>query len=166
MVQQPSFLPTGVTLFLGDDGQAYIEGSDRGNSYAVRLASSNGRAIIAALYASEGKPLRPGDQRDVIENAQGWVQQYGQRRHVYSRVAPIDGGIEIDVGDDRHTRIRVIAGRVELVTSGSQILFYRSPNAKSMAPIAHRGDLHLLRSYVNLPEAEYKLFIAPDSQPV
>lgn len=51
---------------------------------------------------------------------------------IWYRVAAVDGGIEIDLGDDKHTRVRISASKVEIITEGSDTLFWRTASCQPM----------------------------------
>jgi hypothetical protein len=79
---------------------------------------------------------------------------------VWHRVAQIENGIQVDLGDDLHTHVRIMPGQVEVVSAGSNTLFSRSLVSKAMARPAQAGNLSLLKKYLNLHPVQAVLFIA------
>lgn len=75
------------------------------------------------------------------------------------RVAPASGGIEIDLGDHQHTRIKIAAGKVDAINSGSEAVFFRTPFGQSLVMPAAEGNVRLLQKYVNLDAISKVLFI-------
>lgn len=129
----PENLPDELNLILGQDGTAYGVFTDAGNPYALAVGSKQLSNIIRGKAREEGISLRQADIRDINHFLQAHAEIAGNRTNVWYRVAPNDGGIEIDMGDDNHTHIKITAGKVEVIKTGSKILFYRSPTALPMA---------------------------------
>ena len=73
---------------------------------------------------------------------------------------PLRGGIELDMCDASNTRIRVAADNIEIVTQGSNTLFYRNPVCQPMVMPCQTGNLDLLKKYVNLSAQDLMLFLA------
>lgn len=69
--------------------------------------------------------------------------------------------VEIDIGDENNTRARISANKVELLESGSEILFTRSRNSKPFPFPAKNGDLNLLKQRLgNIHATDQMLLIA------
>jgi len=79
--------------------------------------------------------------------------------HVCLRVASIDGGVELDVGDKEQARIRLSHGNVELIKEGSKVLFYRPPSMLPFVMPSEEGNLDLLFPYLNFDEDHAWLLI-------
>lgn len=141
-------------------GQAYVVKCDDGNTYVYRISSRKFRNVIREMACIEGISLRKQELTDIIEMLSHHAEEVGERRDVFYRVAPIEDGIEIDCGDANHTRIRVTAGKVEIIKHGSQVFFERTGSMEAMVMPAERGDLNRLRAYVNFDPVQFQLFIA------
>lgn len=77
----------------------------------------------------------------------------------YLRVAPLDDGVELDVGDIGNTRVRITAGKVEVLKSGSEVLFLASPSMQPFVIPDKEGDISLLLKYLNFDETQAWLLI-------
>lgn len=106
----PRNLPRELNLVIGQDGNAYSIQGDRGNLYALPLGSRVLNNIIRELGEQDGIRLRKNDLADLLDVLQADAERAGISREVWYRVAPIQGGIEIDLGDDSHARVRITAG--------------------------------------------------------
>ncbi len=156
----PHNLPRRLNLFLGQNSHAYAEIRDAGNPYALAIGNGKTNNLIRQLGLSEGITLRKADVADLNHHLQAQAEMAGVIKPVWYRVAHIEGGIEIDAGDAQHSRIRITPGKVEIITEGSETLFYRTKNMQPLALPANVGDLDLLKKYLNLHPASVMLFIA------
>ena len=145
---------------LDQHGKAYIVGHGAGNRYAIYLNSRECTALLRDLGIQSNLKARNGDIAEWREYLQAHAEKLNRVTHVWQRVAKIDGGIEIDLADDKHTRVRITAGKVEIIASGSETLFRRPPTSRPMAMPAEVGNLALLDKYVNLHPQSLMLFIA------
>jgi hypothetical protein len=149
----PHDLDRQLGLFRGNDGRAYAEIRDRGNSYCLAVGERGLDNRIRAIAQDAGVALRRADLNDLNAHLQAQAETAGPPRAVWLRVAEVPGGVEIDAGDEQHTRFRVTAGRVEIVTRGSATLFRRSPVMRPFVMPAARGDLRLLDKYLNMTDS-------------
>ena len=148
-------------LIRAQDGTIHLEMRDRGNPYAVALSSSQADAIIRDAAAQDkGAALRKAEVSDIKYHLQGYAEKAALSVNIWYRVAPIPGGIEIDVGDEAHTRFRITAGKFEIVESGSDVVFYRTAATLPMTMPAEVGDAKLLQRYANMPPATFMLLLA------
>jgi hypothetical protein len=117
---------------------------------------------LTGLAASQRSPFKRGELAELNDAIKAWVEQYGEQRNVWYRVAPIHPGpgIELDLINAQETRIRITAGKVMPVTQGSDIIFYRTPNARAIVLPAAVGNIDSLKSYVNLHPKDHPLFVA------
>ena len=88
----------------------------------------------------------------MVDYLQSAAEMAGKVRYAFYRVAPITGGIEIDLGDEKQTRAQITAGKVEIIEKGSETPFYRSPVSKPFATPADQGDLRGLKKYLNVSD--------------
>jgi hypothetical protein len=157
----PENLPEELNLVLGNNGIAYAVIKESGNSYALRVGSRDFDNVIMEFARREGITLRRKDLNDLNHMLQAHAERKGVHAYVWLRVAPIPGGIEIDLGDESHTRARITAGKVEILTSGSETLFCRSTVSRPMVMPTAVGNLDLLRKYLcNLHPTSVVLLIA------
>jgi len=151
---------SGLPLFNASNGQIYARLTKLNNTYVVPLKGLQFRNIVREELFRRGATARSYEVQEVIEilEAKAWIK--GDTADVYYRVAPIENGIEIDIGDAEHTRIQITKGRVSIITSGSTTLFYRTPIMRELTRPAPIGNLGLLRKYLNLSDIDRTLLIA------
>jgi hypothetical protein len=144
----PGNLPSQLEPFLVEDGSVYVSCTDRANSYAVGVRSPQCQAIIIQFAAEHGVTLSKPERLELTEKLETYAVLQKTIKPIWYRVAPYGKGVEIDVGDEQHTRVRITPGTVELIVAGSDTLFVRSPVTKSIVLPADHGDFNLLRKYV------------------
>lgn len=150
-----------LRLMLGRvTGLAYIKVIDYPNIFAVSVSSKYTEALLQEEARKKDKRLSRSAVKDAKYRLQSEAERLGVFEDIWFRVAPVPGGVEFDIGDSEHTRVRVTAGKVEIVTSGSQTLFSRPPGMLPMAMPAAIGDTGLLKKYVNLHPVGYVLWLA------
>ena len=131
---------------------------DAGNPYAVRVDSDAVKNKIRALGRDAGKVLRRADLNDLVAELKSHaIETKVAVRDIAYRVAKVTDGVEIDLGDDEHTHVRITTDGVEIIMEGSEILFYRTAVSRSFPMPADAGDIGLLDKYLNLPEPSVAL---------
>ena len=155
----PNNLPEELCLVLGQDGNAYSIRRENGNPYVVRVGSRHLDSSIRELALQQGINLKKKDLSDINYILNSHAERAKLYRDVWYRIAPIAGGVEIDLGDEQHTRVQITAGKIKIVTSGSDILFFRSAVSQSMVMPAQTGELKRLMKSLNLHPAEAMLLI-------
>ncbi len=142
-------------------GNAFVIGRDTGNPRLLRVGSSELNAHIRALFLPNGKTLSKKQMEEINEALSAKAELEGTRTHAWTRVAPLpDNGIEIDLGDESHTRICITAGNVGIVKSGSETLFIRSRASMPMTISAEGSNYKLLHKYINLSNQDFILLVA------
>lgn len=155
----PLDLPIDLDIFLGQNGKAYVEMGDYGNPRALMVGGRQLNNLIRSAAQLQGKMLRKRDLNEINETLQAHAETANIIKSVSNRVARIDCGIEIDLGDDQHTRGRITAGKVEIIKEGSEVIFFRPPSSLPMVMPAEIGDLKLLKKYLNMDAVAQTLFI-------
>ena len=153
-------LPDASTPILSQYGVAYVAMRNQKNHHALMVGGKQLNNILRTMAGSKGMALKKTDINDANEDLTAYAEMSGVISNVWSRVAPIEGGIEIDMADENDTRIRVTGGKVEIVNEGSETLFFRNPVSQPMVMPADHGDLKLLKKYVNLSDLDLLLFKA------
>ena len=153
----PGNLPSQLEPFLADDGSVYVSCTDRANSYVVAIKSQHGQALINQFAAEHGVTLSKADRQEITEKLETYAVLQKTIKPIWYRVAPYGKGVEIDVGDEQHTRVRITPGAVDIIVAGSATLFVRSPVMKSIVLPADHGDFNLLRKY--LPNLDFFDFL-------
>lgn len=156
----PNNLPRQLNLIRAQNGKAHSVRHDKRNPYVLAVGTRPLNNIIRDAAQNEGITLRQAAITEVNHILQAKVDMTGVAADVWYRVAPVAGGIEIDSGDDDHTRYRITAGQVEIIGEGSETLFCRTPLMQPMARPGPVGDIRLLKKYVNLDFQSFFLFTA------
>lgn len=106
----PASVLTGLSIFIGGDGKAYMEIPGEGNTYALRIGGRPANRVLRRLAHKAGVPLRSHEIRELNDDLMAHAEHSGDVRDVYYRCAPYQNGVELDLGDDLHIRIRVAPG--------------------------------------------------------
>lgn len=156
----PGNLPSQLAPFLADDGSVYVTCIDKRNSYVVAIKSQHGQALINQFASEHGVTLSKAERLEITEKLETYAALQKIVKPIWYRVAPFGGGIEIDLGDEQHTRVRISPGLVDIVTAGSTTLFVRSPVMKAIAVPDEHGDFKLLQKYLpNLAFFDFMLLV-------
>lgn len=142
--------------FRGHDGRDYVLVTDTPNPHVIEIGSAQLDSLLRARAFAEGTVLRKSNLDDIILILKAQAQQHGNVESVRNRVAPIDGGIEIDLGNDQHTRVRITADGVKVVDRGSDVRFRRTPNMRPL-PIPQLGSA---TADVGLAQLRVKKYLA------
>lgn len=129
----PDNLPTVLDVILGHNGMAYSVRHDMRNLYVLEVGSRALNNIIRLFGQEDGHRLRKSDISEINDMLLAHAERVGIVRQVWYRVAPTEGGVEIDIGDNKHTRFKITTGKVEIIESGSETLFFRTPFCLPMA---------------------------------
>ncbi len=155
----PYNLDNKISLIQTPSGKAYAVIQVRNKRLALAIRSKKLNAFLSDLARRDGNHLQKADLAELNDALEAYAEQLGKVTDVWLRVAPIEGGIEIDHGDELHTRTRITAGKVEMVAN-SNTVFYRTVNTKAMVMPAEKGDLNLLKKYLNLHATSVVLLVA------
>lgn len=156
----PDNLPAMLGICLDQSSNAIAVLKDRLNPYAVKLNSKNIKNVIREMARFEGITLRRNDVNDLVSDLTSQAEMTGNVTNIWYRVAPVTDGIEIDLCRDDDIRIRITAGKVETIREGSHVVFTRSSTTLPMALPAERGDIELVKKYLNLSHQDRVLLIA------
>jgi hypothetical protein len=99
---------------------AYIGIIHQCNYRAYRIGSRPANKLIRQIAIEAGGLIKLSEIKGINEELIEYAEFSAIFRDVFHRVAHTEDGIELDVGDDRHTRIRIMPGKVELITEGSE----------------------------------------------
>lgn len=149
-------------VFVDQVSKPHVVIRDKGNPYTLAIGSGALNSILRHQARARGEKLKQSALDDINADLAQDAEEAGQIYNTWNRVAPVDGGIEIDLGDDIHTRIRIANGTVSTIIEGSKTLFRRYKHSLPMiAPApAGEGNLNLLKNYVNLDHIPFLLFKA------
>ncbi|MCX7178075.1 MAG: hypothetical protein NTX56_04630 [Proteobacteria bacterium] len=155
-------LPRKLRRLLCRQGRVYIVMDDAGNKYALLVGSRKANHEILKLAGAAGLFLRKTELSELNELLQADAEIAGAIANVWLRVGRLPGGngIMIDLGDANHTHVRITPGKVEIVTHGSEVLFFRSVTSRPMCMPAPVGNLNLLKNHLkNVHPTSYVLLI-------
>ncbi len=141
-------------------GDAYAIFEDGGNCRALQIGGTEFRNLILVEHAKHGTILKPGEITDIVDQLSAHALVEGEKVDIFYRVAPIEGGIALDLCDDKNTRVHVISGSVEVLSSGSSAFFKRTQVCSSLPLPAEKGDLSLFRKWLNLSDNDASLLTA------
>jgi hypothetical protein len=145
----PYNLHNKISLIQTPSGKVYAVILVHNKLLALAIRSKKLNAFLSDLARRDGNHLQKADLAELNDGLEAYAEQFGKVTDVWLRVAPIEGGIEIDHCDELHTRTRITAGKVEMVSS-SDTVFYRTVNTQAMIMPAEKGDLNLLKKYLNV----------------
>jgi hypothetical protein len=154
----------GLQFVCDHRGRGYIVMWNGPNPYLLRIGSRSANAVIRGMaHLRLGWGVSGRDLADINDYLLSLAERAGVVTEIWSRVAPAAGGrgVVIDVGNAEQTRVRITAGKVEILASGCPTLFYRSPTSLPMCMPAATGDLNLLKRYFrNLDPQSIVLVVA------
>ena len=153
-------LPEASPPILSQYGVAFVVMKDRKNHYGLMVGSKQLNNILRMHATRKEITLKRSELNDINQDLTAYAEMSGKIHNVWSRVASIDGGIEIDMADEENTRIRVTAGNVTIIEDGSETVYYRNPVSQPMVMPANDGDLSSLNKYINLSPSDMVLFTA------
>lgn len=156
----PFNLPDKLQIFLSQNGIAYVEIQTNSGPLALTVGCKELNNIIRQHAYDEGVPIRKQLIKEVNEFLIAHAQTSGVIKNVYQRIAPNEDGIELDVGDEKNTRILIRPGKVEILDQKSNTIFCRSSISKAMVIPAPVGNLKLVMKYLNFSDPDQWLLIA------
>lgn len=157
----PLNLPSDLGITIDQaTGKAIAVMRDKPNPYALQVGSRALDNIIRKIASNLDITLTRYALDDINEHLKSHAEMSDAPVSAWARIAPISGGIEIDLGDENHTRVKIADGVVNLVHRGSESIFCRSVNFRPMFAPSENGNYKLLKNYVNLDWISFKLFVA------
>lgn len=148
-----------VQLVKGADGKVYLIETGHGNPLAHRVGGKMCNEVLHNLAMKQGKLLTPQKLAEISASLRALASTIKVTREVWYRVAPIAGGIMLDVGDEARTQLQVTADGIETIHDMSPVLFRRTSSMRALPPLVDEGDITLLNKHVNLNDEERILFI-------
>lgn len=131
-----------------------------GNCYAIPLFSREFTQYLRSAFATSNIYPRTAEIKELLEHFAAFTATNGRKVDVHYRVSKIPGGVEIDLGDDTHSRIRLRGGVAEIIQSGSESVFWRTEIMRELPRPAKHGNAKLLFKYLNVPDPEKLLLLA------
>jgi len=121
------------------------------NSRAVQIGSKQSDRLIREQAAELKFPLRRGSIDEINDNL---LAKAVTEVHIWSRVAPIPNGVEIDLCDGKNTRVIILPGCVDVVGNTNTLFCTNQLSLPLPLPASH-GDLALLREHVSIDDAGF-----------
>ena len=149
-----------LDLSIDQNGKSLAVIKDHGNYFALRIGSRTSNNRIRQIAQDNGITLRKNDLGEINEYLQAQAETALIIRSAWYRYAPYENGIEVDLGDFGHTRVRLNAVGWELITEGSETLFYRPPSTLEIVRPAPEGKVELLKKHLNMSLSDQMLYIA------
>ena len=150
----------GIETVINQHQQAFVVDRSKGNPVLLRIGSPALNALIVHELIKRGDR----SNQHAIEAANDLLLAHAHKdgRHVetFVRVAPVEPvGVEIDLGDEQQTRVRITPGKVEPLTTGSTALFVRPKSARPIPLPAASGDYTKLKPYINLDWVDFTVLV-------
>lgn len=148
-----------IHLVKGADGKAYLIEAGHGNPLAHRVGGKMCNEVLQNLANKQGKLLTQKKLAELNAMLRALASTIKVIREVWYRVAPMEGGIMLDVGDEARTQLKVTADGIETIHDMSPVLFRRTSSMRALPALVDEGDLSLLKNHVNLSAEENILLI-------
>lgn len=156
----PSGLAPNARFILSQRGAVFAVIKLGGNDLALRIGTKQANNVLRAAALERGIHLQDKDLKEINDTLIAQVEMAGRVDNVWYRIAPIDDGIAIDLGDDMNTHIVVTPGKVEVVTEGSKTLFHRTQVMAPFVTPSEKGDVWLIKKYLNIHPMDQMLLVA------
>lgn len=127
---------------------------------AVPVESKQGQGLIRHMITRKGGSPNRNTMREFTDEVLGYAEAHSEQCDTYNRIAPCDGGVEIYLCDDQHTRLRVTANRVEVMQEASDTLFCPYSSSLPLPLPAETGSKVALASLLNIKEHDFELMVA------
>jgi energy-coupling factor transporter ATP-binding protein EcfA2 len=147
-VAMPISYLKGYEVIVDQHGVVHVITGGRWNRQTHKVGSKQLTKIIRRNAREMGTTLKGGEIREIFEALLEFGETDGRRSDVFYRVAPIENGIEIDLGDESHSRVRILPGKVEIVREGSEALFHRPEEMLPIKVDSEKGDYKLFYKYL------------------
>ena len=154
----PACIPSGVSIFMGSDGNAYMVIGDGNNACALLIGGKAANRVLQGFAHQNGTRLKAYEIKEINEELTAHAELSGDIRDVYYRCAPFQNGVELDIGNG--CRVRITPGKAVVLHDGSKTLFHQTPTMRSLPMPADVGDLKLLDKYINLHATYATLLLA------
>ena len=152
-------LAESIKLGLDQVGNAVAVIEGEGNPATYHIHARSFRKIVIKEGQASDITLSSREIKAIQEGIADAAEATEIDLNVCLRVAAVKDGVELDVGDNEQTRIKLTDGKVELITKDSEVLFYRPASMLPFGLPATNGNLDLLFKYLNFDEDHAWLLI-------
>ncbi|WP_156826620.1 hypothetical protein [Marinobacterium rhizophilum] len=156
----PMAIIEGLTLIIDQAGRVCCIIPEGLHRRAEPVKSTRGVNFLRTVAVRQGLQLRRNGLNELVEDIVAYGEESAPRLPVYHRVAPVSGGIELYLGDQQFTRVRVTAGNVEILENPSEVLFCPSPISSALPVPAENGSDKALRAILNVSDLDYQFILA------
>lgn len=142
--------PEGVFLSVDQHGNSGILIHKNGKRIFLLIGSSASNSFLRKVFKAAGIRVNKKQLKDINEQLDEEAEDGVKKLLAHNRSAPVANGIELALGDEAGTIIRVTAAGVEDVSTDSFAVFKCNQNTLPMVKPAEKGNLGKLRSHLNL----------------
>jgi len=133
-----------VDLFHTPDGTPYASVTVDGDRDAMRVESQAFRGFVQReVYNDLGEALNQNTVNDIQRHFAVRARYDAPPHEAYLRLAPVDDGLVLDLGDDQGRAVHITPDGWRVVND-ADVRFERPKNYKAL-PIPEPGDIHALR---------------------
>jgi hypothetical protein len=134
------------------------------NAQVFLVGSENGRHALFKFLLDFKHIPNSEDIKFLFSRMQSYAEHFGDDIHVFYRIAPSEGGVEIDTGRSDLVRIKISAGHWSVLQHGSAGKFLRF-NGMQELPLPADGascadDINLLKRYLSTDWLSFLLVVA------
>jgi hypothetical protein len=140
-------------------GQPFIVERKAGCRIATSINSDEFSRLAKRMARTHRKQLNKNDVEELKESLIGAADENANVEHVFYRCATNGSGIEIDLGDDKYTRILVTADSVTTLVN-SDTVFRRTAQMKALPYPADVGDTTLLTKRLKIRPSDIPLLVS------
>ncbi|MBT4033599.1 MAG: hypothetical protein HOL17_05585 [Gammaproteobacteria bacterium] len=154
-----------IRIYKDQYGRACFQIMDNDYNAQVYLVDSENGHHVLFRYLLELRFIPTTDQINFLFNRmESYSAHFGENIHSFYRVAPCEGGVEIDLGSSDLSHVKITAEGWSIVYRGSGTKFLRFKNMQALPlPAEGKGsidDLNLLKKYFNTDWTSFILVIA------
>jgi hypothetical protein len=143
-----------------DDGRAFARVPVGGHHENHEIRSPGFRRwLTREFYREKAAPPSADALQGALGVLEARAQFDGATEPVYVRVAPGDGGVHIDLGDDSWRAVRIGPGGWALIDR-PRVRFRRPSGLRPLPTPAPGATIQDLRRYANVTDADFLLLVA------
>ena len=148
------------TLFMGQDGQPYLDIEKDNHRETHALNSSEMRELLSYRYfETHGRTAKAPQIQDALVTLAGFAKHEGETHDVALRVAKSpDGGYLLDCSNDKWQAIELTEEGYQIIDR-SPVRFRRPKNSKPLLVPDRKGTLNDLRAIVNIAKEDLVLLV-------
>jgi energy-coupling factor transporter ATP-binding protein EcfA2 len=134
--------------------------SKNGGKRALAIGGRESNNLIRKHAIEAGSRCKKADITEVNDFLVSLAEEVNFEVPIWYRIAALEDGVEIAIGDKKDTRARIRASSVEVLEGCSETIMRSSPIMSALPDIVDVGDLYCLRKYLNISDEDLILLIA------